>query len=255
FQKQEFPKERNVDWANITSATAKATGIQRPHHPSQASAATESGPAAFFPTSREAKHLLPQLLLLHLHRHRHLTALLSLGARFFRPVVRTRLPEVHLKSIDFKKFNVTTTPDGLTLDAQSIVSVEVKNPNSNLRMEYDRTRIYVNDVNGGTNLGQVTVPGFMQDKNNVTTLKLTASSEKEILESKRAEELSNGFKNKKLVINVEIESGIGIKSSGWAVGTVEVKVLCCGVTLSQVRQGGAAAPKCRIKILDWVYLN
>ncbi|XP_075500264.1 uncharacterized protein LOC142538853 [Primulina tabacum] len=175
---------------------------------------------------------------------------------FFFLWFEPRLPEIHLKSIDFKKFNVTTTPDGLTLDAQSIVSVEVKNPNSNLRMEYDRTRIYVNAVNGDTNLGQVTVPGFTQDKNNVTTLKFTTRAEKEILESKIAEELSNGFKNKKLVMNVEIESGVGIKSSGWAIGTVEVKVLCGGVSLSQVQDGrGAAAPKCRIKILDWIYLN
>ncbi|XP_073281799.1 uncharacterized protein [Primulina huaijiensis] len=138
---------------------------------------------------------------------------------FFFLWIGPRLPEIHLKSIDFKKFNVTTTPDGLTLDAQSIVSVEVKNPNSNLRMEYDRTRIYVNAVNGDTDLGQVTVPGFTQDKNNVTTLKFTTRAEKEILESKIAEELSNGFKNRKLVMNVEGESGIGIKiSSGWAIG-------------------------------------
>ncbi|XP_073148468.1 uncharacterized protein [Henckelia pumila] len=176
---------------------------------------------------------------------------------FFLLWFEPRLPEIHLKSIDFKKFNVATTPDGLTLDAQSVVSVEVKNPNSNLRMEYDRTRIYVNAVKGDTNLGQVTVPGFLQDKNNVTTLKFNTRAEKEILESKVAEELNDGFKNKKLLMNVEIESGIGIKSSGWATGTVEVKVHCGGVSLDQVQEGRAAsaAPKCRIKILDWVYLN
>ncbi|KZV26780.1 hypothetical protein F511_28697 [Dorcoceras hygrometricum] len=173
---------------------------------------------------------------------------LGFSVLWFEP----RLPEIHLKSIDFKRFNVTTTPDGLTLDAQSVVSVEVKNPNSNLRIQYDRTSIYVNAAAGGTNLGQVTVPGFMQDNNNVTTLRLTTSAEKEILGSKTAQELSNGFKSTNMVMNVEIESGIGIKSSGWATGTVEVKVLCGGVSLSQVQEGVGAAPAtCRIKILDW----
>lgn len=161
-----------------------------------------------------------------------------------------RLPEIHLKSINFTKFNVSTTPDGPVLDAQSTIRVEIKNPNQNLGIVYDRTHVFLNAVNGDANLGEQTVPGFSQNKNNVTTLRFATKVQKEILDGKSAEELKKGFKNKNLLLNAEIRSGIGLKQSRWATNPVQVKILCGGMRLNQIK-GGGSMPKCRIKMLNW----
>ncbi|KAI3449243.1 hypothetical protein Pfo_005908, partial [Paulownia fortunei] len=169
---------------------------------------------------------------------------------FFYLWFQPRLPEIHLKSINFTKFNVSTTPDGQVLDAQSTIGVEIKNPNQNLGMVYDRTQVFLNSVNGDAKLGEQTMPGFTQDKNNVTTLKFATKVQREILDNKSAEELKKGFRSKNLLVNAEMRTGIGLKQSRWTTGTVQVKVLCEGMRLSQV-QGGGAMPKCRIKMLNW----
>ncbi|KAL2251795.1 UNVERIFIED_CONTAM: hypothetical protein Sindi_2301800 [Sesamum indicum] len=179
-------------------------------------------------------------------------AVVSAGGLFylwFQP----RLPEIHLTSINFTKFKVTTVPDGPMLDSECSIGVEIKNPNQELKMVYDRTQISINAAEGNANLGRQTVPGFTQNKNNVTNLKFTMKAEKEPLDSKSADELKDGFRSKSLLVDAELRTGIGLKGSGWATSTARVDVLCQGVRLSQVRDGGEM-PKCRFKILNW-YVN
>lgn len=165
-----------------------------------------------------------------------------------------RLPEIHLKSINFTKFNVSTTPDGPVLDAASTVAVEIKNPNQNLGIVYGRTHVLLSGVNGDASFGEQTVAGFSQGKGNVTTLKLSLKVENQILDSRGAEELKKGFKSKNLMLNAEIRSGIGLKQSRWATSPVAVEVLCDGMRLSQLQTGGSM-PKCRIKLLNWIFIN
>ncbi|KAG8363279.1 hypothetical protein BUALT_Bualt19G0005600 [Buddleja alternifolia] len=175
--------------------------------------------------------------------------LLISATAFFYLRFHPRLPEVHLKSITFTKFNVTAAREGHVLDSQSTIVVEIKNPNKILRIEYDRTHILLNSANGGPNLGQQTVPGFTQGKNNVTTLKFAMKAQKQVIDNKSAQILlKNGFKY--LVVDAEVRSGIGMKGNGWVTGKVPVKVVCGGVRLDRV-QGGGAGPKCSIKIFNW----
>ncbi|KAL8541087.1 hypothetical protein ACS0TY_002390 [Phlomoides rotata] len=157
---------------------------------------------------------------------------------------RPRLPEIHLKSITFTKFNVTTTPGtGPGLDAQSTIDVVIKNPNQNFGIVYGRTHILLSAVNGDVNLGEQTLGGFNQGKNNVTTLRFATKVQKEIVDGKSADELMKGIKKKNLMMSAEIRSGIGLKQ----MIPVRVSVVCVGkMTLNQLQQ-----PKCRIKLLNW----
>lgn len=179
--------------------------------------------------------------------------LISAGLTFylwFQP----RLPEIYLESINFTKFNVSTTPDGPVLDAVSTVVVEIKNPNQKLGIVYGMTEVLLSGVNGDVCLGEHTVAGFTQGQGNVTTLKLAMNVGNQILDSRSAEELKKGFKSKNLLLNAEIRSGIGIKESRWATSPVAVEVLCDGMRLSQLQTGGTI-PKCRIRLLNWIFIN
>jgi len=181
-----------------------------------------------------------------------LILLIIAAGAFFYAWFDPKLPVVHLKTIKFSKFNVTNTDAGPALDAQSSLDIEIKNPNKHFELEYDKTRVVLNAGNG-ENLGEQTLPGFTQGKNNVTTLKFTIKASQELLAKKDADMIINGFKNKNLVVSPEVRTGIGLKGNGWKTGIVQVDVICAGLTLNQIQN--SATPECHIKLLDWVYIN
>ncbi|KAK6142724.1 hypothetical protein DH2020_023072 [Rehmannia glutinosa] len=161
-----------------------------------------------------------------------------------------RVPVIRLKSINFTRFDVGISPDGPVLDTQITTRVEIENPNQKLGIVYDKTRVLLSAINGDVVLGDASLPGFSQEKNNATSLEIGMRVQHEVLDNGSAEELGKGFKNKNLLVNAEIRSGVCLKGGLWGViGTVKVKVVCEGMRLSQV-QGGGTVPKCRIKILD-----
>ncbi|KAL0373769.1 UNVERIFIED_CONTAM: hypothetical protein Sradi_3292600 [Sesamum radiatum] len=145
-------------------------------------------------------------------------AVAAAGGLFYL-LFQPRLPEIHLTSINFTKFKVTTASDGPVLDSECSIGVEIKNPNQELKIVYDRTQISLSAADGNADLGKQTVPGFTQNKNNVTNLKFTMKAENELLDSKSADELKNGFKSKSLLVDAELTTGIGLKGSGWTTGT------------------------------------
>lgn len=162
-----------------------------------------------------------------------------------------RLPQIHLKSVAFSNFNVTTTPDGPVLDAASTLAFEIRNPNQNLGIVYERSHVLLSAVNGDVSLGERRVAGFSQGRDDVTVLKLVMKVEKEIVDGKSAEELMKGFKSRNLVVSAEIRSGIEVRHGRWATAPVEVVVECGGVKLSVVERGSGSMPKCRIKMFNW----
>ncbi|KAL2479247.1 Late embryogenesis abundant (LEA) hydroxyproline-rich glycoprotein family [Forsythia ovata] len=181
-----------------------------------------------------------------------LIILIIAAGAFFYLWMDPKLPVVHLKTIKFTKFKVTNTDAGPALDAQSSLNIEIKNPNTHFELEYDKTRVVLNAGNGA-NLGEQTLNGFTQGKNNVTTLKFTIKASRELMAKKDADMILKGFKNKNLVLSTEVRTGIGLKGNGWKTGTVQVNVICAGMKLNQIHNG--AMPKCRVKLFDWVYVN
>ncbi|KAA8520713.1 hypothetical protein F0562_015015 [Nyssa sinensis] len=163
-----------------------------------------------------------------------------------------RLPVIHLKSLQFPRFNVTVKPDGGTyLDSQTVLRVEVRNANPELRLIYDRTKVWLSAEN--TDLGSASLPAFIQEKKNITVLKLRTQVKNELIDDRAGAKLKAGFRSKRMVVSAEIRTGVGFGSGGWNTKKVEVKVLCGGVRLMQIN--GGVMPKCSINMLQWSNIN
>ncbi|KAM7508592.1 hypothetical protein LguiA_019045 [Lonicera macranthoides] len=157
-----------------------------------------------------------------------------------------RVPVLHLKNVQIPRFNITAGNDVTALDAQTVISVEIKNPNSHLSMIYDRTHVYLNSEDH-LDLGSSSLPGFTQGKKNTTTLKLTTMVTNELIDSGVGKKLHDGFKSKSLPLTVEIRTAVGLKGGGWSTTTVGVRAIC-GATLKQI--GSGDMPTCTIKLLE-----
>ncbi|EPS59753.1 hypothetical protein M569_15054 [Genlisea aurea] len=162
-----------------------------------------------------------------------------------------RLPEIHLKSTDFKNFTVVFRSDGPEVNAESTIGIQINNPNQNFKVEFPKTRVSLDSLNGKVDLGEGSIPGFVQAAKNRTTLKLTVAVRNEIVDKKSAEELMNGIKKQSLHINAVVKTGVGFKWNKLATGIAPVTVSCRGITLA----AAAGSPKCRIKILNWFFIN
>lgn len=159
-----------------------------------------------------------------------------------------RAPVFGLKSLKVQKFNVTKARNGATLDSQIDISIEFKNTNkNNIKFVYDRTTMLLhgNSLSGDLNLGQRTVPGFSQGRNNVTVVKFTMKG-KEALNGQDAKRVTEQFRAKSLMMTVELSMEIGIEVNGLSTGTVSVNIVCGASTLKDIQNG--AIPKCRVLI-------
>lgn len=72
-----------------------------------------------------------------------------------------RVPQFHFTSLDSNRFDITPSNAGPTLRASSDIQVELWNPNRNLRLQYETTRISIRAVNADAVLGEETLPGFI----------------------------------------------------------------------------------------------
>lgn len=163
---------------------------------------------------------------------------------FFYLWYEPRAPRFSLKSFQVDKFNITSTADGPTLNSHMSASIEFKNANKNIKMVYDRIALswYSNDIASGE-IGQGTVPGFVQEPNNVRDAKFSVKGNLP-LDHSSAKKVTNKFRAKSLMINVEVRTGIGMVLSGLKIGTVEVKLSCEASSLKQIQDG--AMPKCKV---------
>ncbi|XP_016483456.1 NDR1/HIN1-like protein 13 [Nicotiana tabacum] len=162
-----------------------------------------------------------------------------------------KLPIFHLKSLEFTKFNITDSPDGPKLSAQATVSVELKNPNKQLKIIYEKTNIELKDEDGVT-LGNGNVPGFVQGTKNVTVVKFDINMN-ELLYSENVAKVRDGLKNKSLKVSADVGTGFGIGFSGWKSETIGVRVSCGGLSLKQMENG--TSPKCQITVLNRIHLD
>ncbi|GAA0169193.1 hypothetical protein Leryth_011836 [Lithospermum erythrorhizon] len=159
-----------------------------------------------------------------------------------------RLPIIRLSSIQFKKLNVSHSAKGQILDSKIEIKVQVSNPNSKLQMKYARTKVSMTSMRG-TRLGVGIITGFVQERNNVTHVKMTLSS-KVTLNRKQVRELRKAKKDDKdLDITADISTGIGTGYGSWTTGTLRVDVHCGFINLEEVEDG--STPECKVKVLNW----
>ncbi|GMY23824.1 NDR1/HIN1-like protein 6 [Fagus crenata] len=162
-----------------------------------------------------------------------------------------QLPVFHLQSFRIPRFNVAVKPDGTYLDAQTVLRVEIKNPNNKLSLFYQHGRVTVT-VGGEadpTELGSKDVDGFTQKRRNITSLKVETVVKNQVVDDGDGSKLKARFQSKGLVVSVEVQSGLGFIVEGLKIGPLGVKVLCGGVSLKRLESGDT--PSCTINTLKW----
>ncbi|XP_059654210.1 NDR1/HIN1-like protein 6 [Cornus florida] len=162
---------------------------------------------------------------------------------FFKP----ELPSFHIKSLNFRRFNITNNPDGAYLDCETVLGVEAKNPNHELRLIYDRIAVTMSVED--YELGTASVPGFIQGKNNVTMLRFKAEVKNMMIDTGTATKMVSGYRTKSLAVSTVVSTMFGLGVGGWNSDTVKVKVSCGKATLKEIFSGDM--PKCKLTLLDW----
>ncbi|KAL2892055.1 NDR1/HIN1-like protein 13 [Bienertia sinuspersici] len=166
----------------------------------------------------------------------------------FYLLYQPKLPTFVLRPIELDRFNVTPKPDGTAvLNSQITIRVEVKNPNSKIKIYYGETEVSLKG-DEETQLGSASVGAFEQPTNNVTLLRVTAKVDKQEVDGAVGKKLMERVKNKLVVVNAEVKTKIGIGVFNTKFGMIPVEVNCGGVTLKQLNHGNTS-PKCSFNSL------
>ncbi|XP_057532176.1 NDR1/HIN1-like protein 6 [Amaranthus tricolor] len=165
-----------------------------------------------------------------------------------------KIPIFRFKPIEFNRFVVTPKSDGTAIiNSQITFRVEVKNPNSNIKIYYGETKVSIT-ADQETELGSASVPEFTQRIHNITLLKFTAGLDNRIVDSTVGIKLKERVKNKKVVLNAEVKTKIGIGVFNVKIGMLPVNVNCGGLSLKEINDGNSS-PKCSFNTLRWYNYN
>ncbi|KAE8723284.1 3'-5'-exoribonuclease family protein isoform 1 [Hibiscus syriacus] len=180
-----------------------------------------------------------------------LILLVLIGAMIFYFWFDPKLPRFHVQSIRMTRFNVTKKPDGTYLDAATTMRLEVKNPNLKMTYYYGDTAFDVSFGEGGdeTATGTTAVPGFTMGKQSTTSLKVETKASNMLVADDVGNRLRNGHRSKRLPVNVEARTKVGLGLAGLKIGKVAVTVKCDGITMRHL--DGGDMPKCVINMLKW----
>lgn len=165
-----------------------------------------------------------------------------------------KMPVFRLRPVEMDRFNITIKPDKTTLlDSQTVIRVEVKNPNGKLRIYYGETGVTLT-VDQETQLGTATIPAFRQPTNNVTVLKFTAEVDNQVIDETTASALKKRMESQQVEVDAEVKTKVGLGIGSWKIGMLPVTVNCGGVTLKQLNDGNSN-PKCSFHTLRWIAIH
>ncbi|KAF6172975.1 hypothetical protein GIB67_006351 [Kingdonia uniflora] len=167
----------------------------------------------------------------------------SLFYLWFQP----KLPMFHLQSLKMARFNVSVNSDGTFLDSQTVVKFQAKNPNEKIRFRYGETKVMLS-VGDDIDLGSEVIPGFVQERKNTRILKF-GTQNKMVIDDDVGAKLKGRYRNKELVVFVEVRTKFGVRVGSWKMSMVSVRVNCGDVSLKKLEAG--ATPKCTINLLKW----
>lgn len=185
-----------------------------------------------------------------------LVIVVAFGTGIFFLLFDPRLPLVYLRSFQIPLFNSTVKPGGTYLDAWTVPEMEVKNPNNRLYIYYSALQAHVsvgdpNDV--GVVLGLKELSGFTQKKGNTRSIKFDLVVKNRQLNDAVAKKLRSQYVSKVLRVGVETKTRLGYVVKGWRIGTMDIDVLCGGVTMKEIHAG--SMPKCNINAYKWYVIK
>ncbi|XP_044502370.1 NDR1/HIN1-like protein 13 [Mangifera indica] len=183
-----------------------------------------------------------------------LVTIISISFAVFYLWFDPKLPVFHLQSFSFRFFNVSVKTDGTYLNVATLTRVEARNPNEKLTYYYGVSEV---EVSAGKDkeieFGSKNLAGFTQAKHSMTSLKIETKNN-QLVEDGAGTRLMSRYKNKDMVVNVDIRTRVGVGWKGWKIRPLNlgVNVICGGVTLKTLN---GEMPKCTINLLKWINIH
>ncbi|KAI5598776.1 hypothetical protein POPTR_002G167300v4 [Populus trichocarpa] len=208
-------------------------------------------PPSFEPRKRRSRHCRLCLCCLSLLLIIAILLMIIAGGLFylwFDP----KLPVFHLQSFKFSAFNITKRSDGTYLTAKMVARIEVRNPNENIIYHFGESKVETTAGDDEVNLGSTTLPEFTQGKKNTTSLEIETSVNNELIEDGIGSKILDQFTSKKLKVDMDVKTSIGIGVEGVKTGLLGVEVVCGGVTLKET---STEMPRCIISTLKWIIIR
>lgn len=177
--------------------------------------------------------------------------LLAGAGGVFYLLFRPQLPVFVLESVRTPRFNITLTPTGTVLDAQTVAVVRARNPNGKIAFSYAPIQAHIS-AGDDVDLGSGDFPGFEQSSGNSTMMRFVGLVKGAIIDDGVGSSLKARYGNKDINVHVEVRTRLGIRLGRWHVGRFGIRFSCAGVVK---KLEGGVKPKCKIDFLKWIDLN
>jgi hypothetical protein len=182
-----------------------------------------------------------------------LVFLAAIAGAIFYVLYRPHRPTFTVSSIRLSTFNLSASN---LLTSSLDLSITARNPNKKIVFLYDD--ISVAASSNGADVGDGSIPGFLQDAKNTTVLKVTAGVSGQSVDPTVVSDL----KKSNVQLAVDLETKAGVKIGSLKTKKVGIKVHCEGFQVAapaKGKPGVAASPdavckvKLRVKIWKWTF--
>ena len=187
-----------------------------------------------------------------------LILLVAIAGAIVYVLYRPHRPTFSVTSLKVSYLNVTSSS---TINSKFDLSITANNPNKKLDYIYDT--ITVSLLSNDIDIGDSTIPAFVQGKKDTTLLKADITNTGKTLDSGSVSSLKTDLKSKSgIPLKIEIDTKVKAKMGGLKTPKVGIRVTCDGITATvptgkKAATATTSASKCkvdmRIKIWKWTF--
>lgn len=187
-----------------------------------------------------------------------LILLVAIAGAIVYVLYRPHRPTFSVSNLKVSYLNVTSSS---TINSKFDLSITANNPNKKLDYIYDT--ITVSLLSNDIDIGDSTIPAFVQGKKDSTLLKADITNTGKTLDSGSVSSLKTDLKSKSgIPLKIEIDTKVKAKMGGLKTPKVGIRVTCDGITATvptgkKAATASTSASKCkvdmRIKIWKWTF--
>ncbi|KAJ4980053.1 hypothetical protein NE237_010833 [Protea cynaroides] len=170
--------------------------------------------------------------------------LIVLFAALFLTYINITLPEIKIERLTMPKLNISSVALQSYLSADVDLFVSTFNDNKRVQIFYDPIEVSVSS--GNIELGRATIPGFLQNTNNLTVLKVHTRVSNYLVDNEDAGILKTKFNDKSLVLDVLFDGDMGLNYRSLKLKGLPIVIRCSNITLSRIAVG--IESKCDINV-------
>ncbi|XP_042474884.1 uncharacterized protein LOC122056970 [Macadamia integrifolia] len=153
-------------------------------------------------------------------------------------------PEIKIERLTIPRLKLSSIAQQSYLFAEVDLYINSFNNNEKIGIIYGDTEVSISSDN--IELGQGTIPEFFQNYNNMTVLKVNTEVSNSLVDNQDGARLKADFDQKSLVLDVVLNSNIGLTYGSFKFKGLPVLIKCSSIKLSSIAQG--IEPKCDLNI-------